>query len=525
MGGGNDRDSWAADPFKWFVQQADSGKIINIDVDPVAASYATTFISFGADSTSTSLRIPSRSAADDSTTYKELITAKGIFIEGGDQWDYVREWKGTLVEDALYYIFSSGGVIGGTSAGCAVLGAVDFDAKYGGLGPEDAAYDPYYNRIHLEDDFLNMIPDVLTDSHFHDRGRIGRLIPMLARRIQDHGETGLMGVGVTIKTALCIDPNGIASCYGDGAVSILFKTEESVIICQSGQPVTFSHVHMDQLIHGSRYDLNSRILIDPGPYLAEVDTTLPQPVFKDTLLDGSNENTANLGEVVITRLTNDDLNAWRGNLFQTSGSGIVPYSVIIPKIWNDSDFVENRWVGGMFGVVTHPGYFVLYLDDPSQCTIDVNGRFNTGTLAYILDTYEVTHAGILGARSTNYGGFIGARLHFLSHGDSLELAERYTGVSKEDQKKTVPEGFLLSSNYPNPFNNITTFRFYLPEADHVQFVILNSRGQRVLSLLNEEKESGWHTIHWEAGNLASGIYIVKLSWKDQILSRKVLLVR
>ena len=142
MGGGDDRKAWASDPFRWFVQKADSGKIINIDVDEVAGSYAGTFINFGADSSSSSLRIGTRIQADDSSTFHTLISASGIFIEGGDQYDYVRTWKGTLVEEALYLIFQRGGVIGGTSAGLAVLGEVVFDAKYGGVDPAQAAYDP-----------------------------------------------------------------------------------------------------------------------------------------------------------------------------------------------------------------------------------------------------------------------------------------------------------------------------------------------------------------------------------------------
>ncbi|HEX9974930.1 MAG TPA: cyanophycinase, partial [bacterium] len=184
VGGGSEnyRD-WSDEPYGWFVQQADSGKIINIDVDEVSDWYPQYFKSLGADPSSQAFLIPNKSIANDSATYFKLISASGIFLEGGDQWEYFETWQGTLVEDAIHYVFNHGGAIGGTSAGLVVLGEVAFDAKFGTAYPEDVAYNPYHSRVHFTDDFLKILPHVITDSHFHPRGRLARLVPMLARRI------------------------------------------------------------------------------------------------------------------------------------------------------------------------------------------------------------------------------------------------------------------------------------------------------------------------------------------------------
>ena len=130
-GGGENYGSWSDQPYSWFVEKADSGKIINIDVDETSDWYPAYFISLGADLTSHSLQISNVEDANNFLTYQELLSADGIFIEGGDQWDYISNWKNTYVHTAIEYVYNNGGVIGGSSAGMAILGQVAFDAEHG----------------------------------------------------------------------------------------------------------------------------------------------------------------------------------------------------------------------------------------------------------------------------------------------------------------------------------------------------------------------------------------------------------
>ncbi len=138
---------WSDDPYGWFVQQADSGKIVNIDVSEASDWYPAYFINLGADSSSHELQIPNIFSANSQNVYHDLVTANGIFIEGGDQWDYVQTWKGTLVDSAIHVVFNNGGVIGGTSAGLAILGEIVFDAENGSLTSDQAIANPYHPRI------------------------------------------------------------------------------------------------------------------------------------------------------------------------------------------------------------------------------------------------------------------------------------------------------------------------------------------------------------------------------------------
>lgn len=509
MGGGNDRKSWASDPFEWFVQRADSGVIINIDVDDVAESYAATFISFGADPATSSMRISTRAEANDSTIASILAAADGIWIEGGDQYDYVRTWDGTLVEDAIMQVLGKGGAVGGTSAGCAVMGAVDFDARYGSSYPADAAYDAYHSDIHLSDTFLPLIPHAITDSHFHSRGRIGRLVPMLARRIQDCGENELMGIGVADNTALCIEPDQTATCYGEGTVTILFATDASSISCVAGEPVRFTGIGFDQLIHGTRYDLGSRQLISPGPGLSAVMPAVGTVAYHALTLNGSLTACADSGEVIITGMTGSELNAWYGDLGETAGSGSVPNSIIIPHLWDDSDYFENRWIGGMYGAALHPGFAAIYLDSGSSLDFAADGNVTAHGPVYILDTGKITHAGFAAGRQSNYPGIIGGVLNFLREGDTLRLGNESSAVD-DGTAAQVSAPLALFAAYPNPFNARTVVTYRLAAEGRTRIDIVDLRGAHVKTLIDIYQYPGMYHVPWEPQNIASGVYFFSI---------------
>ena len=85
--------------------------------------------------------------------------------------------------------------------------------------------------------------------------------------------------------------------------------------------------------------------------------------------------------------------------------------------------------------------------------------------------------------------------------------------------------FKLFQNYPNPFNPVTTIRFNLPEAGNVKLTLYNILGQELKTLVNEFKESGVHTINFDATDLNSGMYIYKLEAGSFVQTRKMTLIK
>lgn len=90
----------------------------------------------------------------------------------------------------------------------------------------------------------------------------------------------------------------------------------------------------------------------------------------------------------------------------------------------------------------------------------------------------------------------------------MELADRVTWI--EDGTGDLPERIQLFQNYPNPFNPVTTIRFSLPAAAEVELSVYDLLGRKVESLLSETRDAGWHSVVWDAGGYASGVYLYRL---------------
>ena len=84
----------------------------------------------------------------------------------------------------------------------------------------------------------------------------------------------------------------------------------------------------------------------------------------------------------------------------------------------------------------------------------------------------------------------------------------YSGEIEISLKQIVPE---LLGNYPNPFNPLTTIKFALPVDSRVKINVYNTVGQLVETLVDNEMESGYHEVNFNAARLASGVYLYQLS--------------
>ncbi|MCK9280775.1 MAG: alpha-amylase family glycosyl hydrolase [Melioribacteraceae bacterium] len=100
----------------------------------------------------------------------------------------------------------------------------------------------------------------------------------------------------------------------------------------------------------------------------------------------------------------------------------------------------------------------------------------------------------------------------------------------ESEQEEIPTGFLLEQNYPNPFNPSTTIKYSLAEPGFVSLKIYNTLGQEIITLINNEKNSGYYSVNWngkDAGgmNVASGIYLYSLKAGGAQSTKKMLLLK
>ncbi len=112
----------------------------------------------------------------------------------------------------------------------------------------------------------------------------------------------------------------------------------------------------------------------------------------------------------------------------------------------------------------------------------------------------------------------------LKSGNSVSISN--SGVSAiEIASIDKPTSFELSQNYPNPFNPATTIKFALPENANVSLTVYNQIGEKVADLINGPMESGFHSILWNAENLASGVYFYQIKAGTFTSVKKLVLMK
>ncbi|MBI5020894.1 MAG: M4 family metallopeptidase [Ignavibacteriales bacterium] len=79
----------------------------------------------------------------------------------------------------------------------------------------------------------------------------------------------------------------------------------------------------------------------------------------------------------------------------------------------------------------------------------------------------------------------------------------------------IPEDTRLEASYPNPFNPLTTVRYQIAKTSNVSLSIYNQLGQQVALLTNETQEAGYYERTWDATNIPSGIYYLRLLVTDE----------
>jgi len=263
MGGGSDLD----EAFQWLCDRAPGGDFLILRAHGTDAYNAYVQGLCKLNSVAT-LLLPSREAANDPIAARIISRASVIFIAGGDQANYINFWMGTPVQSALNDAIRRGIPIGGTSAGLAVMGEWVYSAQ--GDKPDDkdldsktVLADPFHPRVTLVRGFLAIpaLENILTDSHFVKRGRMGRLIGFLARlnaedkRPFDERRTGIRGIGIDERTAILLKPDGTGTVVGQGSAYLVQITGESVLA--RGKPLTEHEVRVQKLVADDTVDLHA----------------------------------------------------------------------------------------------------------------------------------------------------------------------------------------------------------------------------------------------------------------------------
>jgi parallel beta-helix repeat protein len=106
-----------------------------------------------------------------------------------------------------------------------------------------------------------------------------------------------------------------------------------------------------------------------------------------------------------------------------------------------------------------------------------------------------------------------------------EVIKKNFGKAGKAKEKIIPTEYSLSQNYPNPFNPTTKIKYQLPYAAQVSLRIYDILGREITTLVNEEKQSGYYEVNFDAQTLSSGCYFYRIITKDFVKTMKMMVVK
>ncbi len=249
MGGATEDDN----AIKWFLQRANGGDVLVLRTTGSNGynSYFYTGLGIPVNSVE-SIVCHNAMASNETYIIQKIQQAEAIWFAGGDQWSYISYWRNSPIDSAINQAIQQKNiVIGGTSAGMAIQGKYYFSAQYGTVTSATALSNPYNSLVNVDSAAFinnNFLNNTITDTHFDNPDRKGRLISFLARIKTDYGVYA-NAIACDEYTAVCIDTNGIARVFGghptydDNAYFIQSNCELTTQIpenCSTGNPLTWN---------------------------------------------------------------------------------------------------------------------------------------------------------------------------------------------------------------------------------------------------------------------------------------------
>lgn len=98
----------------------------------------------------------------------------------------------------------------------------------------------------------------------------------------------------------------------------------------------------------------------------------------------------------------------------------------------------------------------------------------------------------------------------------------FTSIDEEENLSDLPSETALMSNYPNPFNPTTNFRFNLAETGFTRLTVYDLTGRKIATVVQQLLSAGAHQFTWDASSLSSGAYVYRLEHNNQLIDTKLM---
>jgi cyanophycinase len=188
----------------------------------------------------------SRKDAESPNYLQTIEKATGIFFTGGDQAKITANLKDTPLDKVIHQRMIDGVVIGGTSAGAAVMPDIM-------IVEGDSETNPRVEVVEMGAG-MGFLPGVVIDQHFSQRGRLGRLISALAI------EPAVLGFGIDENTAIVVTDDQF-EVIGEGSVTVVDEsdvTHNNIDKILKDEPLAICGAKLHILPHGYKFDMKTR---------------------------------------------------------------------------------------------------------------------------------------------------------------------------------------------------------------------------------------------------------------------------
>jgi len=197
-----------------------------------------------------------RETADNEENLKKMEWANAVFFLGGDQSDLTRDMIGTRLLNKVFDIYNKNGVVGGSSAGAAVMSEIML------TGNELINKDSSSSFISIQKGNIEtakgfgFIKNAIIDQHFLKRKRHNRLITLMCEH------PNLLGIAIDESTAIIVKPDDTFEVIGRNQVLVYDPTESKNIKTDKSLNLGISNIKMHLLISGDKLNLKTREVIE-----------------------------------------------------------------------------------------------------------------------------------------------------------------------------------------------------------------------------------------------------------------------
>ncbi len=171
---------------------------------------------------------------------------------------------------------------------------------------------------------------------------------------------------------------------------------------------------------------------------------------------------------------------------------------------NRVSFEADGFIGGVQMTLTHSDGFSIEMTDRALLAEYITTGNETRLLVITPETDEL-----------------------FSFSGEFEITEIIVANSQYEVSVDLPlvASFNLSDAYPNPFNPTTTMKLFMPAAVEMQVGVYNLLGQSVATLANGYMEKGTYDLTWDAADVSSGMYFVKMTAGEYVSTQKLVVIK